>query len=407
MIKRNILDSLFKLCSKSNKMAFISGPRQVGKTTLSKQLSADYTQSKYVSWDDPKNRKIWSQDPLVFTTDFSTNKNALLIFDEIHKSKLWKTQLKGVWDQREKNLDIIVTGSSQLNTFCKAGDSLLGRYYHFQLHPFTVGEITNSKVLSPDKVLEKILQNDYPESNKKNISIYENLKKYSGFPEPFIKKDKQQHFLWQKNRRERLVREDLRDLSKLPDLNAVETLMSLLPEKIGSGLSVENLRSDLETSHNTIKRWLNYLEAVYYHYSLRPYSKNISSSLRKEPKIYLFDYTEIENPGALYENIIANHLKKACDFWTDTGHGEFQLHYVKMKQGTEIDFLITLNKKPWLCIETKITKADITEPVKNLLRKLKCPLLVINEREIKSSIYKNDGLTIGRSSVDQFLLLLP
>ena len=354
MIKRSIKTNIKEICFPNKKMAFISGPRQVGKTTLSKQIANDFKQSKYLTWDNPKIRKQWMTDPTAFISEFNQNKPALLVVDEIHKSKLWKTQLKGLWDQRPDQLDLVVTGSAQLNTLKKTGDSLLGRYYHFNLHPLTIGEILETSLL-PEDLLLLVSKNDYAEHKPKFKAHFENLKKFSGFPEPFLAADTRQLNLWRKSRLDRLIREDLRDLSKLPDLSAVEILASLLPDKIGSSLSVENLRLDLETSHNTIKRWLKYLEAVYYQYTLRPYSNKITNSIRREPKIYLYDYTEVKNAGALFENIIANHLYKTCHIWTDSGYGLFELQYVKTKQHVEIDFLITLNKKPWLAIETKKT----------------------------------------------------
>lgn len=405
MIKRSITLPIKELCFPSQKMAFISGPRQVGKTTLSKQIAADFTQNKYITWDNPKIRKQWSTSPISFTEDFNINKRALLIVDEIHKSKIWKTQVKGLWDQREKNLDLILTGSAQLNTLRKAGDSLLGRYYHFNLHPLTVGEILQTS-LEPDQLFNQILKNDYPEENKKFETIFNTLKKFSGFPEPFISSETRKLNLWRKTRLERLIREDLRDLSKLPDLSSVEVLATLLPSKIGSCLSVENLRLDLETSHNTAKRWLKYLEAVYYHYTIRPYSKKISNSIRREPKIYLYDYTEVTNAGALFENIVANHLFKTCQSWTDCGYDNFELTYVKTKQKSEIDFLITRNKNPWLAIETKKANQSVTKPVLNLLNQLRCPLVLLTEHETQPTLTKIENKTVCTISIDRFLGLL-
>jgi len=91
--------------------------------------------------------------------------------------------------------------------------------------------------------------------------------------------------LWKKTRIERLTREDLRYLSKLPYLSSIEILSSMPPEKVGFRFSIENLRHDFEVSHNTIKRWLQYLESVYFHYSIRPHSKKIASSIKKEPNV--------------------------------------------------------------------------------------------------------------------------
>lgn len=405
MIKRSLVSPIQELCLQDQKMAFISGPRQVGKTTLARQIAAQFNQSRYITWDNPQMRRQWNDNPLFFTEEFNKNQKSLLIIDEIHKSKLWKTQLKGLWDQKFDNLSLIVTGSAQLGTLRKAGDSLLGRYYNFNLHPLTVGEIFHSAE-SPENVMQRLLKNDYPEKKNNFRSTFLNLKKFSGFPEPFSTSDLRKLNLWRKSRLERLIREDLRDLSKLPDLSSVEVLASLLPEKVGSSLSVENLRSDLESSHNTIKRWLKYLEATYYHYSIRPYSTKLSNSIRREPKIYLYDYTEITNEGALYENMIANHLFKTCQYWTDLGYGLYNLQYVRTKQQVEIDFLITLNKKPWLAIETKKSNQTLSKATLNLLNKLSCPMVLLLENEIKPTVTQNEKQILCKVSIDRFLPLI-
>lgn len=404
-MKRSLIKTIDRFCLNSKKMAFISGPRQVGKTTLARQISEEYSQKKYITWDDPKIRKQWNNNPQDFIAEFNTSEKSVLIVDEIHKSKNWKTQLKSLWDQKNKKLDVLVTGSAQLNTLKKTGDSLVGRYYHFNLHPFTVGEILGQSV-DPDTLIKIIKENNYPPISKNFEKNYLRLKKFSGFPEPFFMDDVQEFNLWQKTRLDRIIREDLRDLSKLPDLSSIEVLASLLPERIGSSLSIENLRRELETSYNTCKRWLMYLEAVYYHYTIRPYSNKIANSLKKEPKIYLYDYTEIKNEGALFENMIANQLHKTCQYWSDSGHGSFALHYVRTKQQVEIDFLITLNKKPWLAIETKKSYESISQSVLNLHEKLNCPLVVLTSEEIKPKINNQNKQPLIHVSISHFLQLL-
>lgn len=347
-------------------------------------------------------------NPQSFTDQFDFTKKHLLIIDEIHKSKQWKNQLKSLWDQNKAHhLDLIVTGSAQLNTLKKAGDSLLGRYYNFNLHPFTVGEILEKPILPPENIYQVIKNNSFEKAPKNFTQIYENLKKFSGFPEPYTRQNERKLNLWRKTRIERLIREDLRDLSKLPDLSSVEVLASLLPEKIGSGLSIENLRMTLETSHHSVKRWLKHLESVYFHFSIGPYSKSINNAIRKEHKIYLYDYTELQDPGILFENIIACHLLKACHYWTDLGYGHFGLHYARNKQKTEIDFVITKNNRPWLAVETKVTSQKVTEPVVNLLNQLKCPLVLLSEKSVEPTRSETPTGAVTYIGVDRFLQLLP
>lgn len=402
---RAIQNLIKELCFQSQKMAFVSGPRQVGKTTLSKQLSNDFTQSRYFTWDDPKSRRAWIQNPSSFLEEFSEKTNALLVVDEIHKSKNWKTQLKGIWDQRKEGIDLLVTGSAQINILKKAGDSLVGRYYHFHLDPLTVGEVLGIQA-PPDELLNAVKLNQFSNKLKGFEEVYLNLKKFSGFPEPFKAANQRKLNLWRKTRLERIIREDLRDLSKIDDLSMIEMLASLLPEKVGSPLSVENLRADLETSHSSVRRWLLSLESVYHHYILKPYSKKISSALKKEPKLYLYDYTTVENEGALFENLVSNHLMKFCNFWTDSGWGDFKLHYVKTKQKSEIDFLITLGNKPWLAVETKKSRQQLSQANLNLMASLKCPVVLLTESNVKSTLTRENGFEMCCVSVSQFLPLL-
>lgn len=176
---------------------------------------------------------------------------------------------------------------------------------------------------------------------------------FGGFPDPYFNADPKFSNLWRAGRLEKLIREDLRDLSRLPELSQVELLAALLPDKVGAPLSIQSLREDIEVSHDTVKRWMNYLEHLYYHFSIRPYSKRLARSLKKEPKIYLYDWSEVGDVGSRFENLVASHLKKACDFWTDSGHGHWNLCYLRNKEKQEVDFLITLKGKPILSIECK------------------------------------------------------
>ena len=161
----------------------------------------------------------------------------------------------------------------------------------------------------------------------------------------------------------RIVREDLRDLSRIPELSKIEMLISLLPERVASPLSLTSLKENLETSYDTVKRWMIYLKELYYHFEIKPWSKNISRSLRKEGKMYLWDWSEVKDEGARFENMVASHLLKTCHYWTDTGEGHFQLFYLKTKEKKEIDFLIVRDGKPWLPIECKLNNTSISSSV--------------------------------------------
>jgi uncharacterized protein len=136
-------------------MAFISGPRQCGKTTLAKSLLKERHSGNYYNWDETKFRRLWTKNPSAIIPTKS-KKTSVVVLDEIHKAKLWKRTLKGVFDTLENPLDIIVTGSARLNVYKKGSDSLLGRYFHFRLHPFTLGEISNASKVAPDIFLDTL-----------------------------------------------------------------------------------------------------------------------------------------------------------------------------------------------------------------------------------------------------------
>ncbi len=397
---RYISKDIIDLALKRNKMAFISGPRQVGKTTLSKSYQKSFDQFIYKNWDESKFRKMWTISPNSIQEEFSLAKekeSKLVIFDEIHKSKSWKQKLKGIYDEFNEDFSIIVTGSARLNIFKKGGDSLMGRYLNFRLHPLSYGEITGSKNLLPEEWKKGLF--------KKSTKFYEQgpllkLFKLSGFPEPFLANSEKILRIWRKGRNEKIVREDLRDLSRLPELSQVEMLTSLLPMKIGSPLSVQSLREDLEVSHDTVSRWLRYLNELFYFFEIKPWTKSVPRSLKKEGKIYLYDWTEIEDIGPRFENLVACHLIKACHYWTDTGEGDFDLFYLRNKEKQEIDFVIIKDKKPWLCFEVKVSDTSIDHKVADkFVGYLKCPYVQIVQSE---GIWRTDGEKLVVSAARAF-----
>ena len=361
MIKnRYLADIIADMAFKYSKMAFVSGPRQVGKTTMAKHIMSLRSEGSYQTWDDIGFRKVWQKGPkqLMFsffehTTLRKKNRKPLLILDELHKDKRWKTSLKGLFDLHSEQIDLLITGSARLNIFKKGGDSLLGRYFSFRLHPLSVSELLGSRADDPIAAINAIFDASPEKKCGPSQKALVRLMEFGGFPDPYFNADHKFSNLWRLGRLEKLIREDLRDLSRLPELSRVELLTALLPDKVGSPLSIQSLREDLEVSHDTVTRWMNYLESLYYHFTIRPYSKRLSRALKKEPKIFLYDWSEIDRPGARFENLVASHLLKACDYWTDSGHGLWQLSYLRNKEKEEVDFLICVKDKPVLSIECK------------------------------------------------------
>jgi predicted AAA+ superfamily ATPase len=351
-------------------MAFVSGPRQCGKTTLAKMLLSRRASGAYYNWDDIDFRRAWTKSPRSVVAPPGKSP-PLLVLDEIHKARSWKRSLKGLYDTLELPADILVTGSARLNIYRKGSDSLLGRYFHFRLHPLSLREIEMLELPNPRDLIDRVFARDLAPGRRAQQDL-EAFFRFGTFPEPFLARDERKARLWRQSRVERVIREDLRDLSRIPDLSRIEMLAALLPERVGSLLSVASLRDALEVSFDTAKRWLESLKELYYVFEIKPHHESVARSLRKAGKIYLWDPGEVLEEGRRFENLVASHLLKSCHHWTDTGEGRFDLKFVRDKQGHEIDFLITREKKPWLLLEAKLDSPDPDPSWRVYLRQLPC-----------------------------------
>jgi predicted AAA+ superfamily ATPase len=319
-----------------HKMAFLSGPRQVGKSTIARQLLQ--TVANEFSWDDEDFRKAWTKSP---SNAIETRGDGPILLDEIHKDPRWKQKIKGLYDKSRTEIPIIVTGSARLDLFRKGGDSLLGRYLPYRVHPFSVGE--SASPISPDEILTR----------SKTIFPLTDILQLGTFPEPLLGGSEARAKRWSRLRRERLIAEDVRDLRNIADLRQLQLLVEILPDRVGSLLSINNLRQDLAVAHDTVKAWIETLAGVYLCFRIRPWSKKISRAIRAEPKLYFYDLLAVPIGGPRMENLVALHLLKACDFWTDSAQGEFALHFIRNRDGQEVDFLVSRDGKPWMLVEVK------------------------------------------------------
>lgn len=316
----------------ANKIVLLTGPRQCGKTTLSKQCARTFD---YFNYDA-------AEDRLVLKEKSWDRKKSLIIFDELHKMNGWKRWLKGIYDTEGIPPELLVTGSARLEIHKKIGDSLAGRYFQFRLHPLDLKEIVKYY-------------------NKHADEMFDQLWHCSGFPEPFLKGSQTYYKRWRRTHLDIILRQDLIDLYTGRDIKSIESLVLLLKNRVGSTISYANLARDLEKDPHTIKRWLQLLEDLYIVFRVNPYHKNVARSLLKEPKYYFYDHTYAEeNDGAKLENLVAIALYKELQFLEDTKGVKTALHYLRTKDGKEIDFLICIENKPKLMLEIKWSNGDPT-----------------------------------------------
>jgi hypothetical protein len=274
----------------------------------------------------------------------------VLVFDELHKYRRWKNLIKGIWDTRSPGQKIIVTGSSRLDIYRRGGDSLQGRYHYYRLHPFSLTEISTPSGSTPAFPNQPpALEFGQPSSDLAH------LLKFGGFPEPCLSGSERTLKRWQRQRFERVFREDIRDVEPLRSLSEVELLGSMLPERVASPLSFTSLATDIEVSPKTIKAWIELLCRNYYIFRVPPYHRRLQRALKKEAKYYLWDWSEVANDGARFENLVASHLLKFCHYVQDVFGLAIDLFYLRDMEKREADFLLTWEKTPWLIVECKLT----------------------------------------------------
>ncbi len=360
MLKKRYLQEKIEKDLKQ-KMVFIGGPRQVGKTTLSRLIGKEaYQNFSYLNWDNPNDRKE------ILASKFEPD-TQLIIFDEIHKYRKWKNYTKGQFDKFKEAFAILVTGSARLDIDQKGGDSLMGRYYYFRLHPFSQAEVL--RVKNKIEPFQKLIF----DSQKKSQTEFKKLLAFGGFPEPFFSQDAETLRRWHNQRMERLVKDDIRDIETIRDLSALQILVDLLPAKVGSLLSLNSLREDLLVAHGTVTLWMDILEKFYYHFRIYPFSASTIKSLRKESKMYLWDWSQVPDENAKLENIVASHLLKLCHFLHDANGHKAELFYLRDNEQREVDFLVTVDKKPWLAVEVKNSDQKVSKNLLYFDRKLNIP----------------------------------
>ncbi|MCB9029517.1 MAG: ATP-binding protein [Deltaproteobacteria bacterium] len=324
-------------------MVFIGGPRQVGKTTLALSLLKNPSKQNpaYLNWDVLEHKQTIRKAEIPAEQD-------LIILDEIHKFKRWRGLVKGLFDQYHPNKNFIVTGSARLDYYRKGGDSLLGRYHYWRLHPFSVSELGSSD------------------------SIHD-LLQYGGFPEPFLKADKRFSRRWNRERLNRIINEDLRDLENVQDLSLIELLVDALPDRVGSQLSLNSLSEDLDVSPRTVDRWVSILERLYLCFRIAPFGSPKIRAVKKTNKLYLWDWSIIEESGIRFENLVASHLLKFCHYTEDREGHKMELRYIRDTDSREIDFVVLKNRQPLFAVECKLNERKLSKHINYFQERTKIP----------------------------------
>jgi len=332
----------------NRQMLFLMGPRQVGKTTTGRDVGRDMPHFRYYNWDRQADRRLIVGGADDVAEDMHLERlrdiRPVALFDELHKYSSWKQFLKGFFDCYGDRVRIMVTGSSRLDVYKAGGDSLMGRYFSYRMHPLSIAELLEPGVPAGE------IRN---EPGRIDDAVFTTLFDYGGFPEPFLRNDSRFSTRWRRLRTDLLFREDLRDLTRIAELGQLRVLAEVLRERVGQLVSYTSLANEINVSLDTVRRWLATLSSFYYCFPVRPWFRNVSRALRKEPKYYLWDWSAVADRGARAENMVACAMLKATHFWTDHGFGEFGLYFVRDKQKREVDFLVARDNEPWFLVEVK------------------------------------------------------
>ncbi len=315
----------------TEKMVFITGPRQVGKTSLALAISDNFEKSLYLNYDNFPHREVirnaaWLPD------------TKLLILDELHKMEGWKNFLKGIYDTKPRHQQILVTGSTRLDAFRQSGDSLAGRFFRHRLNPLSLAEISDSTENDLDLLMER-----------------------GGFPEPFFTESLDNANRWRLLYIDGLIRTDILDFEKIHDFKAIQLTVDLLRQRVGSPISWSSLARDINCSPNTIKRYVEILESLFIVFRVTPFHRNIGRSLLKEPKIYFYDTGMVlGDEGIRLENLVAVSLLKHLN-WTEDCKGiRCELMTLRTKEKKEVDFVMVENDEPKLIVEVKLSDTSIS-----------------------------------------------
>ena len=347
------------------KMIFIGGPRQVGKTTLAVSLLKPPSELNrgYLNWDNPQVRPALMKGLL-------PPRQSILVLDEIHKYAKWRNLVKGLYDTHKSSVSFIVTGSARLDYYRKGGDSLQGRYHYFRLHPYSLREMCKNP-------------------NQGDLDL---LLRFGGFPEPLSKGSEVHWRRWSRERIQRVTYGDLRDLENVRDVSLIELLIESLPERVGSPLSIQSLRESLSVAHDSVQRWIKILETLYLCFRISPFGSPRIRAVKKEQKLYFWDWSQSPVGGARFENLVASQLLKYCHWIEDTLGYVMELRYLRDTDKREIDFVVLQDKQPVFAVECKTGEKSPTPAAYYFRERTKIPKFY--QVHLGSADYGNENTAV-------------
>jgi len=408
MFKRTLYLQLWEELSSEKPMVFISGPRQVGKTTFAREIVARRFKNKiYFNWDIIENKRVLLENPSFFEhINRIDDSIPLIMLDEIHKYKNWRNYLKGIYDQFCDDYKFLVSGSGRLDLYQRGGDSLAGRYLEFHLFPFTVAELSGKRRVFGDFIKDPLAHFDL-NPRKTTQKLWTQLFELGGFPEPFIKGKKTFWTKWSQTYARQIIHDDIRSIIDLKNIDNIEILFSLIPSKIGSPMSLNNIAQDMQVAFETIKNWLRLFDLFCLTFQIKPWVNKISRAITKEKKNYLFNYPLIQEKSARFENMVALELFRAVNNWNEHGYGRFTLNYIRNKEKNEVDFLIADNNRPLLLLETKLSDDSVAKSLLNFQSVLNIPALQLVNKEGVLKYIKNGRNRIIIITAHNWLSSLP
>lgn len=340
-LKNAVLEDL------NEKMVFVGGPRQVGKTFFALSLldGGKETHPAYFNWDDRSARQTLLQGAL-------PSGERLIILDEIHKFKGWRNLVKGFYDVNKSRMQFLITGSAKLDHYRRGGDSLQGRYHYHRLHPLSLHEAN-------------------PAPTKSDL---EHLLEFGGFPEPFLKGSKRHWKRWQRERQSRVITEDLVSLERVSEVSQLDLLADVLPARVGAPLSINNLRQDFSVAFETLERWVAILENLYFCFRIQPYGLPRLRAARKEKKLYMWDWSVCPSGPARFENAVASNLLKYCHSVEDRDGERMELRFIRDSQGRELDFVVLRAGRPEFAVECKTGEARLSGNIAYFAARTNIPL---------------------------------